>query len=58
VAVSPTGALFVSEQFGCRIRQIVGGVITTVVGTGTCASSGDGGPATAATMSYGLRPGV
>jgi len=46
LAVDPAGNLYISA--GCHIRKVSNGVITTVVGTGTCRYSGDGGPATAA----------
>jgi sugar lactone lactonase YvrE len=45
------GNVFVSDQGNNRIRKISpGGVITTVVGTGSAAFSGDGGPATNASL--------
>jgi sugar lactone lactonase YvrE len=53
VAVDGPGNVFISELFG-RVRRIdvVSGIIDTVAGTGTSAFSGDGGPATAAELSY------
>ncbi len=45
------GAMLVAEVQGNRVRRIApDGTITTVVGTGSGASTGDGGPATAATV--------
>ncbi len=46
------GDLYCSEQGGNRVRRInlQTGIITTVAGTGTAGSSGDGGLATAATL--------
>jgi uncharacterized protein (TIGR03437 family) len=35
-----------------RIRKVANGIITTVAGNGQAGFSGDGGPATSATMSY------
>jgi NHL repeat len=49
VAVGPTGDVFIAEARG-RIRRVDAstGVISTFAGVGRNASSGDGGPATAA----------
>jgi len=45
------GNLFVSEFFGNAIRKITPtGVISTIAGSGVAGYSGDGGPATAATL--------
>lgn len=48
LAVDKRGDLFIALQDDCRIRKVEGGIITTVVGTGRCGYSGDGGSATAA----------
>ena len=52
VAVDSLGNLYFSEPYNNRVRRIgVGsGVISTVAGTGEQGFSGDGGPATSATM--------
>jgi streptogramin lyase len=51
VAVGPDGTLYISENGGNRIRAVApNGIITTVAGTGAQGYSGDGGPATAATL--------
>jgi cysteine-rich repeat protein len=51
VAVDAAGALYVADQANQRVRRVaVDGTITTVAGTGTAGSSGDGGPATAAQL--------
>ncbi len=44
--------LYISDRHNCRIRKVdvSTGVITTVVGTGTSSSTGDGGAATSATI--------
>jgi uncharacterized protein (TIGR03437 family) len=42
--VDPTGALFIVDGSNNRIREVSGGIITTVAGTGTAGYSGDGGP--------------
>jgi len=54
VALDSAGNIFVSDYSHCRIRKIVAktGIITTVAGTGECASEGDGGPATQAAINY------
>ena len=51
-----TGRLFVADRKNQVIRVITGSTIATYAGTGVAGSSGDGGPATAATFRepYGL----
>jgi sugar lactone lactonase YvrE len=59
VAVGPSGDVFVAEGVG-RIRRVdAAGVISTYAGLGHAASSGDGGPATAAEIDrpHGLTVG-
>lgn len=52
-AQGPDGSLYVADTFNNRIRRIASdGTITTVVGTGERGFSGDGGPATEATISW------
>ena len=47
------GHLYISDSFNCRVRKVDGsGLISTVIGTGTCTSTGDGGSALSATLSY------
>ncbi len=47
----PSGNLLISEYYGQRIRSInPSGTVTTIAGTGVGSFSGDGGPATSATM--------
>lgn len=49
VAFDAAGNMYIADQYNCRVRKVsTGGIITTVVGSGTCGSSGNGGPATAA----------
>ena len=51
VAVDALGNLFVADSNNNRVRKIdTHGIITTVAGTGKTGSSGDGGPATKATL--------
>lgn len=52
VGVDGSGNVYIADD-GSRIRRVdaVTGIISTVVGNGTYGSSGDGGPATAASLS-------
>jgi hypothetical protein len=51
VAVDGVGNIFISDRSN-RIRQVnTGGIINTIAGTGTGNYSGDGGPASSATLS-------
>ena len=51
VAVGPDGAVYVAAFQANQVRRIVpSGAVTTVAGTGTPASTGDGGPAVAAAL--------
>jgi len=51
VAVAPDGSLYIADSVNRRIRRVgPDGIITTVVGTGVSGYSGDGGPATQATL--------
>ncbi|MGI8781233.1 MAG: NHL repeat-containing protein [Solirubrobacteraceae bacterium] len=53
VEVDASGNVFVADSFNHRIRKISStGVITTVAGTGVSGYAGDGGPATAARLSF------
>jgi RHS repeat-associated protein len=49
LALGPDGSLYIGDQANQRIRRVgPDGIITTIVGDGTCGFTGDGGPATAA----------
>ncbi len=51
VAVDAAGNLFVADTFNHRIRQVSpDDIISTVAGNGICGFSGDGGPATNASL--------
>lgn len=50
ILVDPSGALYVAEIRSNRVRKIANGVVNTFAGNGQSQSSGDGGPATAASM--------
>ena len=51
LAVDAAGTLFIADQFNHRVRKVgATGTITTAAGTGTPAFSGDGGPATRASL--------
>jgi len=52
VAVNASGDLFISDIYNHRVRKVDGGtgVVTTVAGNGTADYSGDGGPATSASL--------
>ncbi|WP_111627049.1 NHL domain-containing protein [Larkinella arboricola] len=51
VALDSQGNLFIADQGNSRIRKVtLQGIITTVAGNGTYGFSGDGGPATSASL--------
>jgi len=51
VKIDPSGNIFIADYSNCRIRKVApGGIITTVVGNGTCPYSGEGGLAADATL--------
>jgi len=53
VAVDAIGNLFIADVYNYCIREVgTNGIITTVAGNGNYGYSGDGGPATNATMTY------
>lgn len=55
VAVDPSGVLYIAEIGNRRVRRVgIDGIITTIAGNGEASSSGDGGPATRASL--GGRP--
>jgi hypothetical protein len=53
MAVDAVGNLYIADTGHHKIRKVgAGGIITTVAGNGTAGFSGDGGPATAASLNY------
>jgi RHS repeat-associated protein len=53
VAVSTDSSLYIADYYNNRIRRVApDGIITTVAGNGSSGFSGDGGPATQATLDY------
>jgi hypothetical protein len=52
LSVDQSGRIFITQLSSPRVRMVsaVGGTITTVAGNGTVGFSGDGGPATSATL--------
>ena len=50
LAFDAAGHLYIADSANNRVREISGGTITTIAGDGAQGFSGDGGPATAATM--------
>jgi uncharacterized protein (TIGR03437 family) len=51
VTLDAAGNLFIADSDNNRIRVVSNGIIRTIAGTGSAGFSGDGGPATAATLS-------
>jgi hypothetical protein len=50
VAVDGSGNVYIADSHNHRIREVSGGTITTIAGTGTPGYSGDGATATAAQL--------
>jgi DNA-binding beta-propeller fold protein YncE len=50
LAVDAAGTLYVADAANCRVRQIAGGIISTLAGNGSCGFAGDGGPPGAAQL--------
>ena len=56
VCVAPSGVVYVNDQINHRVRAIsTSGMITTVAGSGSALSFGDGGAATAAGLENPIR---
>jgi hypothetical protein len=53
VAVDSAGDLYIADKINNRIRKVnTSGIISTMAGTGWAGYSGDGGPATSATLYF------
>ena len=54
VAFDASGNMYIADENDARIRKVVlsTGIITTIAGNGLWGYTGDGGPATAASMHY------
>ncbi len=54
IALDASGNLYIVDNGNYRVRKVTAstGVISTIAGTGTSATSGDGGAATAANLTY------
>jgi len=53
VAIDPAGNVYIADTGNRRIRRVgIDGIIQTVAGTGNVGFSGDGGPATSATLTF------
>ena len=50
VAVDASGTIYIADSHNHRVREVSGGTITTVAGTGTAGFSGDGAAASAAQL--------
>lgn len=50
IASDSEGNIYIADSGNFRIRKLTNGVITTVAGNGTSGHTGDGGPATSATL--------
>ncbi len=50
VAVDSAGNLYIADEYNSRIRKVTNGTITTIAGNGAQGFSGDGGPATSASL--------
>ena len=52
IIVDSEGRLFIADYSNHRVREVLNGVITTVVGTGSQGFNGDNGPAVSANLTY------
>jgi len=50
VAVDAAGNIYIADAYNYRIRKVSNGIISTIAGTGKTGYTGDGGPATSATV--------
>jgi sugar lactone lactonase YvrE len=52
LAMDRFGNIYIADENQHRVRKVVNGVISTVAGNGTRGDSGDGGPATSASLDW------
>ncbi len=53
LTVDAAGNLYIVDAFNCQVRKVTtDGSLATVAGNGNCQLSGDGGPATSASLNY------
>ena len=52
IAIDRHDAIYVSDSLANRVRLVKDGIVTTVAGTGESGYAGDGGPGTAAALSW------
>ena len=59
IALTSDGGYLIADTYDNRVRKVsLDGTITTVAGTGAAGLSGDGGPATSATLNHPARVAV
>lgn len=54
IAVDAAGTIYIADTMNYRVRKITNGIITTFAGNGIKGYTGDGGPATSASLEAGL----
>jgi sugar lactone lactonase YvrE len=54
VAVDAGGNLYIADTLNHRVRKVTNGIITAIAGNGIAGYTGDGGPATSASLEAGL----
>src|SRR5207248_1081435 len=50
VAIDKNGAMYIADTLNCRVRKVIGGIISTVAGNGTCGFGADGIVATSSQL--------
>ena len=50
VAADARGNVYIADTYNCRVREVSGGIIRTIAGTGTCGYNGDNQLATQAQL--------